>query len=101
MKTFVIVACLLTFFLMFWERKTAGTDNSILTCPVHDYMLRDFDKGTQAIVAPNGKNKIVLAKDFSLNVFVGGREVGTVDTTGMSADLEILWAPDSQKFGVT
>lgn len=101
MKSYATIAFLLAFGLMFGQHAAIGTRNPNLTCPMRDYMLQDFDRGTQTIIAPNGSSKIVLAKDFSLRVFANNREIGTVITPGMSADLQIIWAPDSQKFGIT
>jgi len=73
----------------------------VLTCPEHDYMLRDFDTGKEEVASPDGEKRAVLAKNGSLVIFRGKREIGTVELPKISADLVIVWAPDSQGFAVT
>jgi len=73
----------------------------VLTCPEHQYMLQDFDSGKESVVSPDRRNRVILAKDGSLRIFAGEREIGEVALPDISADLEVVWAPDSRKFGVT
>jgi len=96
-----------------WAQATAHTANSerrqsvdsrasyALTCSTHEYALQDFDSGTEAVVSPDRQKRAVLAKDGSLRIFEGEREIGEVALPDISADLEVAWAPDSRKFGVT
>lgn len=73
----------------------------VLTCPVQDYTLQDFDSGSKSVSSPDGRKRAVLAKDGLLHILNGDRRIGTVDLPEISADLSIVWSPDSKKLGVT
>jgi hypothetical protein len=84
------------------QQKNVNTTSSYLvTCSAHDYMLQDFDSGEKTIMSPDRKKRIVLAKDGSLWIYNGDLRIGTVELPGISADLSVIWALDSLKFGIT
>jgi hypothetical protein len=80
-----------------------SNDEFQLACRLpHYYMLDDFDSGTTSILSPNKQSQVLLAKDFSLRVIHEGQEIGTLPPfNDMDSNLQVIWAPDSEKFSIT
>jgi hypothetical protein len=69
-----------------------------LACKQSNYSLAAFSSGTTAITAPDGRRRVVLAKDFSLRVLAVDREVGAIRLKDLSSNIGVVWSPDSRKF---
>ena len=81
-----------------------GTPNQsklVLACGKPIYSLKDFDSGTTAVVSPNRANKVLLAKNGSFLVLRAKNEIGALQLPNLSSNVEVMWAPDSEKFSIT
>lgn len=98
-----LVRSILTLFLIRTGQPTLAVpfSDSVIYCPRNSYSLMDFDSGRTAIVAPNHSKKILLAKDGSFRILRGENEVGVVSLPDLSSNIEVVWAPDSEKFSIT
>ena len=74
---------------------------SIIGCGTNSYSLRDFDAGETSVAAPNHSSTVLLAKDGSFRVLQDNKEIGLVHLRGLSSNINVAWAPDSQKFAIT
>lgn len=72
-----------------------------IECRSRTYTLKDFDSGKTAIVAPNGVDSILLSNDGSFRVLRARTLIGLVKLLDLSADIKVIWSPDSQKFAIT
>lgn len=72
-----------------------------LTCPQHDYMLQDFNTGKTRVISPDRLKRAVLARDGSLRILSAGRQLGIINLPEISADLSVIWSPDSENLGIT
>jgi hypothetical protein len=104
MLHYTILFWITSFLLACVGLRAQGTDGlkaKNIECRSRTYMLEDFDSGKTAIVAPNGVNSILLANDGSFRVVRAGTMIGRVKMLDLSADIKIVWSPDSQKFAIT
>jgi hypothetical protein len=103
-KWLVLPICL-SMFVLCGEGRTSHPDvvEYKLACQSpNDYMLQDFGSGTASILSPNKKSQVLLANDFSLRVLHEGQEIGTLPPfNDMDSNLQVMWAPDSEKFSIT
>lgn len=72
-----------------------------LVCPEQEYTLDAFESGEKSITSPDNQKTVVLAKDGALQVFNNNRQIGKIPLPDISADLSIVWSPDSAKLAVT
>lgn len=80
---------------------TQDKPEHLVVCQRKTYSLADFDSGATAIVSPDHLKEIIFAKDGALRITRGRQEIGMVPLPEVSADIEVAWSPDSEKFWVT
>jgi hypothetical protein len=96
--------CIILGLLLTQDEHIVATPNRAklsLVCGKTIYNLKDFDSGTTAVMSPNRSNKVLLAKDGSFRVLQAKIEIGALQLPDSSSNIELVWAPDSEKFSIT
>jgi len=78
----------------------ADQEQNVLSCKPNSHSLKDFDSRT-SVLAPDHSHRLLLAEDGSFEVLRGTERIAVLRVPDLSSNIEIMWAPDSEKFSIT